>query len=439
MRDHNSGNYRGIEWVWEYFWGVKSIVYFTDWHIPVNQALLGVLGLAVVMSLVYRILRKEWIKKSDSFLLISIIFTFMFFRAPWSFGLGGWINDRIHLYILLMLVPWLIHNGHRILQIGFTLALVVITLLHFGRTAYDHGRLSMEIAEEVSAVDLIEPHTTYTIRSPSWNKSDSLGVVKYVAPFVHVVALYGTVNKDIGHLANYEASYNYFPVNHFNHSYYSGKEDYVIAWAYPEAEEFSDLTPNFDLIHSIKNLKIFRRKQTNDLDLSAWYQADDGRLAIKFDFQGSSSELANGCQLVTKDHRYTYGKFGWVTQPPHTEFSGDKKIDSLPRDCVSGTQDGVFKLNLPNGDYRITSYFCSVDAGEHKVYLMANSRKVIKKLIVPSDKAIIKRTYAVNVTDRELTQVIYTSRERVQRGTGKHNHWVWNGFVIEKSQTNSQL
>ena len=79
---------QGIEWVWEYFWGVKSIVYFTDWHIPVNQALLGVLGLAVVMSLVYRILRKEWIKKSDSFLLISIIFTFMFFRAPWSFGPG---------------------------------------------------------------------------------------------------------------------------------------------------------------------------------------------------------------------------------------------------------------------------------------------------------------------------------------------------------------
>ena len=155
-----------------------------------------------MMSLVYRILRKEWIKKSDSFLLISIIFTFMFFRAPWSFGPGGWINDRIHLYILLMLVPWLIHNGHRILQIGFTLALVVITLLHFGRTAYDHGRLSMEIAEEVSAVDLFEPHTTYTIRSPSWNKSDSLGVVKYVAPFVHAVALYGTVNKDIGHLAN---------------------------------------------------------------------------------------------------------------------------------------------------------------------------------------------------------------------------------------------
>jgi hypothetical protein len=67
LKDLSSGNYRGIKWIWEYFWGVKSIVYFTDWHIPVNHALLGVLGLAAVMSLIYRISRKEWIKQSDLF------------------------------------------------------------------------------------------------------------------------------------------------------------------------------------------------------------------------------------------------------------------------------------------------------------------------------------------------------------------------------------
>ena len=82
LRDYSPGNYKGLKWISEYFWGVKSIVYFTDWHIPVNQVLLGILGLAVVISLVYRISRKEWIKQSDLFLLISIVFTFMFFRAP---------------------------------------------------------------------------------------------------------------------------------------------------------------------------------------------------------------------------------------------------------------------------------------------------------------------------------------------------------------------
>ena len=162
-------------------------------------------------------------------------------------------------------------------------------------------------------------------------------------------------------------------------------------------------------------------------------------MSIKFDLQGSDSEPADGCQLVTKEHRYTRGGFGWVTQPPHTEFPGEEEIDSLHRDCISSTQDGVFRLNLPNGDYRITSYFCSVDSGKHKVYLIANNQKVIKKLIVPSDKTVIKRVYVVKVTDRELTQVIYTSKERVQRNPSTHNHWIWNGFMVEKSQTNSQL
>ena len=342
------------------------------------------------------------------------------------------MDKRIHLYILLVLAPWLVHNGHRMLQVGFTLALLIITLLHFGRTAYDHARLSVEMAEEVSAVNLIEPHTTYPIRSASWNKSDSLGEVKYVAPFVHILAFYGTVNKDIGHLANYEASYNYFPVNQFNHSFYAGKEDYVVAWAYPETEKFSGLTPNFDLVHSTKNLKLFRRKQVSGLNLSAWSQTDGVHLAIKFDLQGHGSELADGCRLVTKKHLYNQGGFGWVTQPPNTEFSGEGDIDSLHRDCISGTRDGVFKLSLPNGTYQITSYFCSVDSGKHKIYLIANDQKVLNKLVILSDRTIIKRDYVVKVTDRELTQVIYTSEVRVQRDPSTHNHWIWNGFLVEK-------
>ena len=129
--------------------------------------------------------------------------------------------------------------------------------------------------------------------------------------------------------------------------------------------------------------------------------------------QGHGSELADGCRLVTKKHLYNQGGFGWVTQPPNTEFSGEGDIDSLHRDCISGTRDGVFKLSLPNGTYQITSYFCSVDSGKHKIYLIANDQKVLNKLVIPSDKTIIKRDYVVKVTDRELTQVIYTSEVRV--------------------------
>ena len=69
--------------------------------------LLAVLGIAAVISIGYRIQQKEWVKQTDVFLLIPLLFTYMFIRAPWSYGPGGWINDRIHLYILLILAAWL--------------------------------------------------------------------------------------------------------------------------------------------------------------------------------------------------------------------------------------------------------------------------------------------------------------------------------------------
>ena len=63
---------------------------------------------------------------------------------------------------------------------------------------------------------------------------------------------------------------------------------------------------------------------------------------------------------------------------------------------------------------------------------MANDQKVLNKLVILSDRTIIKRDYVVKVTDRELTQVIYTSGVRVQRDPSTHNHWIWNGFLVEK-------
>ena len=200
LKDHQSGNHRGTDWISDYFWGVKSIVYFTDWHIGVHQVLLSVL------SLIYRVRRKQWFQASDPFLLIAILFTIMFTKAPWGFGPGGWINDRIHIYIPLMLAAWLVPDMRKFLRYGFTGVLVAICLIHLGRSTYDHARLSREIAELTSGVKLMEPHTTFSIRSPDWHKSEALGRVEYVTPFAHSMAFYGLYADDIGHLANYEAN-----------------------------------------------------------------------------------------------------------------------------------------------------------------------------------------------------------------------------------------
>ena len=38
LKDHQTGNHRGMECVADYFWSVKSIVYFTDWHLPPHKS-----------------------------------------------------------------------------------------------------------------------------------------------------------------------------------------------------------------------------------------------------------------------------------------------------------------------------------------------------------------------------------------------------------------
>ncbi len=440
LKTYDTGHHRGMDWISDYFWNVKSLVYFTDWytsiplyirgwHLNLHHILLVVLGAAIMNSLVYRIRRRQWLQKTDPFLLITIIFTLMFIKAPWGFGPGGWINDRIHIYILLMLAAWLVPDIGKIMRYGLIGALVAICLVHLGRTVYDWARLDGEIAEAVSGAQLMEPHTVYSIRSPDWFKSDALGTVKYVTPFVHAMALYGLAANDIGHLANYEANYKYFPINY--NGTYQGMTHYIVAWAYPEDETFADITPNYDIIYETKNLKLFRMKLSSEPDLSLWSRTFDERLMIRFDMQPQDGVTAEGYHAITQNTGYVTGRFGWVTQSPRHDFQGNQEIAPRDRDYVWDTDDAAFTVDVPNGTYRVINSFCSGEDSTHEVNILANDQPLIEKFIVPAGKETVEQSSTVTVTEGHLTQVIYTSKKRVPAG-GEHNHWIWNSFTVEQ-------
>ena len=251
-------------------------------------------------------------------------------------------------------------------QLGFTMALVVICLLPLGRSTYDQVRLSREIAELTSGVHLMKPHSTFSIRCPDWHKSPALGKVEYVTPYVHAMAFYGLYHHDVGHLSNYEASYNYFPINHYHSQSYAGQEDYIVAWMYPENETFVDLTPNYDLIYQSTNkyLHLFRRKEAGAVDLSQWRRQEDETSMIQFDFQPIGGAVAKGHCAIHKDSAYVSGRFGWVTRSPHQQHQGNRKIGADVLDFVFDTDDAAFKIDLPNGTYKVTNYFCSTDGGQ---------------------------------------------------------------------------
>ena len=455
MKQHQQGNHRGMEWIWEYFLGVKSIVYFTDWHVPVNYSLLAVLGMAVVISIGYRIHRKEWVKQTDVLLLIPLLFTYMFIRAPWSYGPGGWINDRIHLYILLLLGAWLIPNMGKLPRYIITAYLIVFSLLHFGRTAYDHGRIAPEIAELVSATHLIEPHTNFRHRSAGWNKSEATfahydkdtdkwiakNEVKYVTPFVHSTAFYGVYAKDVGHLENYEAAYNYFPVNRKN---LSATIDYFVAWYPPDTEAFRKETADYEIIHETKNLQLYRKKRVDGPILELWSKTEEGNLIIRFDMQPNGSATALDHHAIGPNTNYKSGKFGWDTLAPHEGYrvnrrttEPDRRTTELAQDGVWSKEDAAFKIDLPNGIYRVTNTFTEREDAKHTLNLLANDTPILKDFTISDADDVLQHTYTVEVTEGYLTQVIFTPKDRVRHEDdwGHKNHfWIWNGCTVEQIQ-----
>ena len=443
-KQHQQGNHRGTEWVWEYFLGVKSIVYFTDWHVTANYFLLAVLGIAVIISIGYRIHRKEWVKRTDAFLLIAFLFTYMFVRAPWSYGPGGWINDRIHLYILPMLAASLIPNMGKSFRYAVAACLVIFSLLHFGRTAYDHARIAPEIAELVSGTHLIEPHSTYQMQSADWHKSDALGKVEYVTPFVHHMAFYGVYAKDVAHLSNYEAEFNYFPVNRNAENaptnykdlwYHKASTDYVVAWYPPDTPEFLAYIADYEIIHETKHLQLYRKNRADGPILELWNRTEEENLIIRFDMQPNGSTTALDHHAIGPDTVYQSGKFGWDTRSPHEGYRVNRRTTALAQDGVWGQRDAAFKIDVPNGTYRVTNTFAEREDAMHTLNLLANETQVLKDFTISDDDNVLQHTYTVEVTEGYLTQVIFTPKDRVrpEDDWGHKNHfWIWNGCTVEQ-------
>lgn len=462
IKRHQEGSHRGMEWIKDYFWDVKSIVYFSDGLIPLNHFLLIILGFAILVSVGYRIYRKQKIEKTDTFLAIAVVFTYMFIKAPWGYGPGGWINDRIHIYILLMVAPWLIIDIHKILRYTITTLLIIFALGHCVETAVHHGRLSGEIAELVSGAKLIKPHTTFTHRSAGWHKSkhkfghyDSTqkkivmkNEIKYVTPFVHSTAFYGVYADDIVHMANYEANYDYFPVNRNNQDSVALdyiRADYVVAWYYPETELFADLTPNYDIVHETKNLKLFERRTTKEPALSLWDETETGNPIISFDMQPDAAEAEANFHIVGPKTMYVSGKYGWDTEwnprdqlntknwriSPRQTFVGHESLPPLVRDGVFGKEDAAFRLDLPNGTYKVTNIFQTSEGAIHEVNMLANDKQIIRKLTVPPLNERVEKVATVEVENGYLILVIYTSKKRIQTSS-RHSHWIWNGCIVEQ-------
>ena len=433
----DDGGYEGSEWLKDYFFSMKSLVSFRDDRILINRILLIVFAIAFLLTVinrvrqVYRFRRSSeqgspkerlWTKivtRRDQFLLMAIAVTVMYFISPRDRYGGGWINDRFHIYIFLVLLPFFRIGFHRYVRYAIAGAIIVLSLWRLGYNTQTYYHLSRDIDNMASSASIFGEHAALSSRPDEWRgPSDSYGQSEYVGPYSHVPCYLG-VDKGIAYLENYEAGNDYFPVIFKDRE---SPAEYILMWR-TEYDEVEDLEEDYDLIHSSNYNRLYRRKKAEP-DKSLW----DGKESLSFDMQPHSGQTAQDHIPVFGDTVYVDGKYGWATRSDRDEFRSEADIPEPYRDIIWGEEDGVFRVALPNGKYKVTSRFCSGGSELQEINIIANSEKKIKKLRIPRGNETVEKSYTVTVTDERLTQVIYTRKKR------PYKRWGWSGFTIERIQ-----
>ena len=430
-------NHKGFEWLNDYFFAMKSLVSFRDDHVLIGRVLLVFFAIAFVLTVINRIRQcyqfresEEWketgerlwmriVTQMDGFLIMAILITAMYYIAPWSGYSGGWINDRFHLYIFLVLLPFFAVNLHRYANYAVTGIIITLSLWHLGYNVHTYALLNRDITNALSLEGMDEKDTILTSEPGEWGGfSDSLGFQpKYVEPFGHIECLLAT-HMGIGYLDNYEANTDHFPLQ------YKEKElpaDYAIIWR-TEYNDVAGLEEEYELIDSNDYNRLYRRKRKAP-DPEMW----GGRTAVSFDMQPDDGQTAPGHIAVHADTVYTDGRYGWLTESEREDFENESEVPQPYEDSIWGTEDGVFRVALPNGTYEVTCYFSANESEPLEINLIAGGAKQIQRLRIPIGNETIEKRYNITIADEHLTQVIYT------RGKGKYKRWGWSGFSIQST------
>ncbi|MDA1191659.1 MAG: hypothetical protein O3A46_08260 [Candidatus Poribacteria bacterium] len=263
-------HYDSLKVLWEQLLHLKSLVYFNDSYADISHLtiplLLGGFGWTVVQRI-----RQRAVKPRDGFLVLTAVLTVAYFALPERYGSPAWINERVLLFAIPMLVAWFEPFPTqgvvwKRVRVGLGAWIIVLSMWHLGYTLRDFGRLSGDMEEFASGAHLIEPNSTVSMfqHDNCSMKAKRHGVLKYASPFFHDSTLYCFGNGSV-YVGNYEPKYDYFPI-HYREGYWkweypSAPIDYWIAWNLPEDDaEVAKLGDDYEVVHRTEQLRLFKRK-----------------------------------------------------------------------------------------------------------------------------------------------------------------------------------
>jgi hypothetical protein len=127
---------------------------------------------------------------------------------------------------------------------------------------------------------------------------------------------------------------------------------------------------------------------------------------VHFDMEPDGGPTAAGHIAIRPDTAYEDGRFGWLNRAGRIGRQREGINQPLLGDAIESRRDGVFRVALPNGRYRVAVHASS----QARLHVIANDQHVIQGATVHDVADPL--TYDVVVQAERLTQVIYAQRAR---------------------------
>lgn len=214
----------------------------------------------------------------DSFLLLSVAFTFLYLVMPLHMLGGGGLSHRLNLFPYVAIVPWLDPLPGRCLKHAVTVSCVILILIQLGITTYYQRILNHGLEEYTSGISLVDENRTILPIN-----TEHRGASARVEVYRHAVGYYCAA-KGAVNLANYEAGTDYFPLKYkpalnpyrtmgrlpsatgrMDLEAYPGSIDYIIVWSQRDRiRGMAWIERNYRLIHTQGRLRLYKHRALGD-------------------------------------------------------------------------------------------------------------------------------------------------------------------------------
>ncbi len=244
--------------LWNNLWHLEQLVSFTEREIWLSLCVVFLFTSILINNILFKLLHRNW-NRWDGLLLLSLFYLLLYFYLPGRTTEGGFVNDRMALFLFLTLILWFGSQTYSARFIHGIRAIAVLVSLFFLLSHFAAYRALQEpIQEFLSGKDLIEPNTTLLplCFSPNANVSVAGKMSTRVKVFRHTSG-YIAAYRRVVVFDNYEGNRNYFPVQfreELNPYRFLGgieevpprvqlesfekrtseKIDYVLVWKFPE-------------------------------------------------------------------------------------------------------------------------------------------------------------------------------------------------------------